>query len=118
MNKQQEKLNVENTDNVVDPKIEAIKEIIFGENIKEYESEFKKLSDIIDKQKKDLEEKLSEFKKEANTMLAEASKNFESQIAELKKEFTEETTNLSNSKLDRKTFGNALKKLGDDIMPD
>ncbi len=115
MKKQQENLTSDKANSLVDPKIEAIKEIIFGDNIKEYESEFKKLSDIIDKQRQELEGKLNNFKQETNDMLAQASKEFDTRLNELKKDFANEIDNLAKSKLDRKTFGHALKNLGEDI---
>ncbi len=116
MTKPQEKNKEEHTNNVVDPKIEAIKEIIFGDNIKEYESEFKKLSDIIDKQKLELEGKLNEFRQEAGSLLAQASKDFDTQLSELRNDLSQKIADLAEAKLDRKTFADALKSLADKIV--
>ncbi len=115
MNKQKENIEIEEN-NLVDPKIEAIKEIIFGENIKEYESEFKKLSEVISKHKSDLDQKLNEFRKEANTLIEKANEDFSLQLDDLKKNTTQKINELNKAKLNRQKFGDLLKKLGEEIQ--
>jgi len=44
-----------------DPRIDAIKDIIFGQNIKEYDAEFKKIKEYIEEQKSILETAIDSF---------------------------------------------------------
>ncbi len=99
----------------VDPKIEAIKEIIFGENIKEYEYEFQKLSAEIEKHKNKLEQKLKEVKLETKSLIEESNKLFSTKIAELDKETGKRIEQLLKDKLDKSTYANLLIKLAKDI---
>ncbi|HHL52142.1 MAG TPA: hypothetical protein ENJ39_02095 [Flammeovirgaceae bacterium] len=99
----------------VDPKIAAIREIIFGDNIKEFEKEFKKLNNIIDAYKDELEKKLAAFKEQAESLIASTNQEFDNKINELRAELNKRLDELANEKLDRKSFGSALQKLGDEI---
>ncbi|MCF6361366.1 MAG: hypothetical protein L3J29_11475 [Cyclobacteriaceae bacterium] len=99
----------------LDPKIEAIKEIIFGENIKEYEHEFQKLSAEIEKHKNELEQKLKEVKQETNSLFEESNKLFTTKIAELDKETGKRIEQLLKDKLDKSTYANLLIKMAKDI---
>ncbi len=99
----------------VDPKIAAIREIIFGDNIKEFEKEFKKLNNIIDTYKEELEKKLADFKEHAESLIASTNQDFDSKIDKLREELNKKLDELADEKLDRKSFGAALQKLGDEI---
>lgn len=114
MNKEKENAQIE-PNHLVDPKIEAIKEIIFGENIKEYESEFKKLSELINKHKNDLEKKFNEYRQETRALIEQSNEEFSSRLEELKKDTSHKINELNKAKLNRQTFGDLLKKLGDEI---
>ncbi len=115
MSKQKETTEIEVTSPLVDPKIEAIKEIIFGENIKEYESEFKKLSEAIVQHKNELELKLDQFRAEAKTLIDQSNEAFSVQLEDLRKDTTHKIDELNEAKLNRHMFGDLLKKLGEEI---
>ncbi len=70
----------------VDKKLDAIKEIIFGENIKEYESEFRQLKDHI-----------NTLQESNEKMWAEANKKLEAEIRNLKNEVESSIKDLTKS---------------------
>ena len=70
----------------VDKKLDAIKEIIFGDNIKAYESEFKQLKDHI-----------NELQQRNEKMWADTNKKLESEINTLKKEVESSINELNRS---------------------
>lgn len=88
-------------------KLDAIKEIIFGENIKAYDTEFKQLKDEIKDQGEAIENELSAVKKD----LAQAKNDLEKQIEQLRKEIGK----LNEVKSDRKTLAKLLRNVADKL---
>ncbi|MCF6352710.1 MAG: hypothetical protein L3J06_06850 [Cyclobacteriaceae bacterium] len=112
-----EENNKNNNIQKVDPKIEAIKEIIFGENIKEYENEFQKLSEKIENHKNELEQKLDKVRQETKSLIEESTKLFSSKIEALDKETSNKIEQILKNKLDKSTYANLLIKMANDIAP-
>lgn len=88
-------------------KLLAIKDIIFGDQIKEYNSEFEALKAQLDKQKVSFESQIKSFKDEFN----ESKREFATELEKLQKELTKEITSLKDAKVERKK----LSKLFADI---
>lgn len=95
-----------------DHKLDAIKEIIFGDQIKEYELEFRKLKEGIENQRKELEDELVQLKKEANLQLENMKIDFNKALEEFKDEAFEELKSLDNSKTDKHVLGGLLEEIG------
>ncbi len=100
----------------IDPKIEAIKEIIFGENIKEYEDEFKKITELIRNHKKELEKKLEEFRAEAIAKINDSNKDFSDRLEEISKNTEEGLKELDNAKISRNSLGELLLQMAKSIQ--
>ena len=96
-------------------KIEAIKNLIFGENIQQYDSEFEKLKAEIDQRKQALEDYIAEVRKELTQSIDSLSTDLNIRITEVEDRLKEKADELSEDKLDRKEFGNLLKELGEKI---
>ncbi|MEN8249201.1 MAG: hypothetical protein ABFS32_09745, partial [Bacteroidota bacterium] len=60
--------------------------------------------------------KLNKFRDEAKSMLAESNKDFTNQLEDLKKDTNQKIKDLNNAKLNRQSFGDLLKKLGEEIQ--
>lgn len=88
-------------------KLDAIKEIIFGENIKAYDSEFKQLKDELKSQGDAIEQEISEVKND----FAEARKELDKQINDLRKEIGK----LNEIKSDKKTLAKLLRTVADKL---
>ncbi|WP_055447025.1 hypothetical protein [Lacinutrix mariniflava] len=107
------------TDNISanDPtsKIDAIKQLIFGENIQEYNHEFEAVKkDILDK-KKELENLIDDVKVELLQNIDNLSTDINIRITELENTLDDKADALDEKKLDRKLFGDLLIKLGEKI---
>ncbi|AXT61467.1 fructose 1,6-bisphosphatase [Aquimarina sp. AD10] len=106
---QEEKLN--------DPssKIEAIKNLIFGENIAAYNSEFDNVKKDISSKKKELEDFIDETRKELNQAIDNLSTDINIRITELEDNLADKVEMLDTKKVDKNTLGNLLITLGEKI---
>jgi len=88
----------------LDSKLDAIKEIIFGEQIKEYNAEFNKVDSEIAQLKNNLEAQINTLEQSWNQKLLEQQKNFDNQLASLKTDTLKAIEKLDDNKLDKKVF--------------
>ncbi len=113
------KLEKTNTDdaNISDQtsKIDAIKQLLFGENIQEYNSEFEAVKRDILEKKKELEHLMDDVKAELLQNIDNLSTDINIRITELENTLDDKTNVLEDKKLDRKIFGDLLIKLGEKI---
>ncbi len=96
-------------------KIDAIKQLIFGENIQEYNHEFEAVKLDILKKKKELESLLDDVKAELLQNIDNLSTDINIRITELENTLEDKADALEEKKLDRKLFGDLLIKLGEKI---
>ncbi|WP_298481075.1 fructose 1,6-bisphosphatase [uncultured Maribacter sp.] len=96
-------------------KIEAIKNLIFGENIKAYESEFEILKqDILDK-KKTLEDLLEEVKADLSKTIDTIATDVNVRITELQENLEAKVEDLDDRAVKKEMLGELFKELGDKI---
>jgi len=88
----------------LDSKLDAIKEIIFGEQIKEYNAEFSKVDSEINKLKSNLESQINTLEEAFNKKLADQQKSFDEQLSTLKSDTLKAVEKLDENKLDKKVF--------------
>ncbi|WP_452599632.1 fructose 1,6-bisphosphatase [Pontimicrobium sp. MEBiC01747] len=112
----QEKTNID-SNNISDPssKIDAIKQLIFGENIQEYNSEFEAVKQDILNKKQELENLIDDVKAELLQNIDNLSTDINIRITELENSLDDKAEALDDKKLDRKLFGDLLIKLGEKI---
>ncbi|QIE59762.1 fructose 1,6-bisphosphatase [Rasiella rasia] len=96
-------------------KIEAIKNLIFGENILEIDSEFNTLKKEIDHQKETLQNYIDEVRNELMQSIDSLSTDVNIRITDLEDAMNSKTDALSESKVDRKQLSALLIKLGENI---
>ncbi|RZN83663.1 MAG: fructose 1,6-bisphosphatase [Winogradskyella sp.] len=96
-------------------KIDAIKELIFGENIQEYNSEFQAVRNDLNNKKKELENLIDETRDLLTQSIDSLSTDLNIRITEVEDAFNEKLDNLNDKKLDRKQFGKLLMTLGEKI---
>lgn len=101
--------------NDVNSKIETIKNLIFGENIQAYDSEFETLKKDITKKRDDLKVFVEETRQELNGLIDNLSTDLNIRITELEDSITERAEDLETKKVDKKTLGQLLVKLGNQI---
>ncbi len=96
-------------------KIEAIKNLIFGENIQAYDSEFNSLKKEITQKRDELKEFIEETSQELNGLIDNLSTDLNIRITELENTIADKAEDLDAKKVDKKVLGQLLVKLGNQI---
>lgn len=96
-------------------KIETIKNLIFGENIQAYDSEFETLKKDITRKNNELKGFIEETRLELNGLIDNISTDLNIRITELEDTISEKVEDIGASKVDKKTLGQLLVKLGNQI---
>ncbi|AXO81037.1 fructose 1,6-bisphosphatase [Olleya aquimaris] len=96
-------------------KIDAIKQLIFGENMQAYDSEFETLKNDILTKKKELEALMDDVKSEILQNIDNLSTDINIRITELENSFEDKAETLEDKKMDRKLLGELFTKLGEKI---
>ena len=104
---------VEQVDSV--SKIEAIKNLIFGENMVQYDSEFETLKNDLQKKKEHLENYIDEVRNELMQSIDSLSTDVNIRITDLEDALNVKTDSLSEKKVDRDELGKLLITLGKKI---
>ena len=111
MSKKTEEASPAQGNTPIDNKIVAVRDLIFGENIQQYNSEFQ-----------DVYNKINDVKSGNNAAISEAVANLEGQVADLERlvddklqdlsaELDKRLTELDEEKADRRKLGMALEKI-------
>ncbi|WP_290700732.1 fructose 1,6-bisphosphatase [Lacinutrix sp.] len=96
-------------------KIDAIKQLIFGDNIVEYNHEFDAVKQDILKKKNELEHLIDDIKAQLLQNIDNMSTDINIRITDLENSINEKTEALDDKKVDRKLLGDLLIKLGEKI---
>ncbi len=104
-----------NHTNGLDPKINAIKEIIFGNEIQDYNQQFQEISKSLERQKQEFKDEIAELKKE----LSETIQNFEKELSKAENRLNalidKEANSLQDKKADRKALAKMFSTLSDKL---
>lgn len=96
-------------------KIETIKNLIFGDHIEQYDSEFETLKKDILSKREELKQLLEDTTKELNTLVDNLSTDLNIRITEVENNFNDTLDNIEAKKVNKKTLGELLIKLGNQI---
>lgn len=96
-------------------KIETIRNLIFGENIEEYNSEFEALKSDILKKKKILEDLVEEVRQDLKTAIDNVAIDVNIRITELESKIDEKFENSEADNLDKSVLGKLLIELGEKV---
>lgn len=96
-------------------KIEVIKNLIFGENIAEYNSEFEEIKADINNKKKAIEELIEATRTELSQAIDNLGTDLNIRITELEDTVENNMEKLDEKKVDRKLLGDLFIKLGNKI---
>lgn len=97
-------------------KIEAIKNLIFGENIQQYDSEFEELKADILKKKEELNALISDAREELSKSIDSLSTDLNIRISDLESKLEDRLDDIEDKKTSRDLLGKALIELGNKIM--
>ena len=106
-----------NDNNVSDSasKIEVIKNLIFGENIAEYNSEFETLKKEIDDKRKELKNYIDDTRQELMSSIDNLSTDVNIRITDLENALEDKADKLDEQKVDKKILAELLISLGEKI---
>lgn len=100
---------------VNESKIEAIKNLIFGENIQEYNHEFENLKADIESKREELLDYVDNTRKELATAIDNLGTDMSLRLSDLEESLNDKTADLEDRKMSRDTLGSMLIKLGEKI---
>lgn len=95
----------------VDSRIEAVRDLIFGENIQEYNSEFAAVYDKIQALKEESQRNLEEAVTQIESSLADLERLVDHKVQDLTADLNKGLEELDNAKVDRHKLGQALEKI-------
>lgn len=109
-----------------DPKIEAVKQLIFGENMQQYDSEFSEVRATIKKTKQELVNEIDETRDALTNMIndtrealtkavSDLRSDTNKKVSQLREEMDESIADLDDRKLNRKLLGALLQEMGKQI---
>lgn len=96
-------------------KIDAIKQLIFGENMAEYSQEFDTLKKELATRRQELSDFIDDTRKELMGAVDNLSTDLNIRISDLEDSLNEKAETLENKKMDRGQLGDLLIKMGEKI---
>ena len=110
----------------VDPKIEAVKQLIFGDNMQQYDSEFNEIKALIKKTRTEIEQELNDTrdalnklinqtKESLNTEVSDLRSDMNKKVTQLRSDMDESVADLDERKVNRKLLGTMLQEIGKQI---
>lgn len=108
-------------------KMDAIKQLIFGENMVEYDQRFNAMMEQMQKSQQLLESKIQEVDATLNSTIStlestindaiyDLNGEFESKTAKMEDSFNVAFDKLDNKKTDRRTLGKMLQTIGEKLQ--
>ncbi len=97
----------------MDPKLAAIKEIIFGDNIKEYNKEFTHLRELIEHQRKEFDDTVRAVKADFFSQFEELKKDLNADIMAVQKDTLKVLQKVDkDNTIDKRRIGKMFEDLG------
>lgn len=88
-------------------KLNAVRELLFGQNVKEYREEIQEVKDLTDKNKVETDQSIDSTKVEILQKLDQLSKQFDERSVQIEKKLEA----LSESSVDRNNLASMLKDI-------
>ncbi|MEO9869151.1 hypothetical protein [Ekhidna sp.] len=100
---------------VSDDRLEAVRDLLFGQNVQEYRDEFKELKDLLQQQRDELEQQSTSAETQMLDRLGQLEKKLSDQLTEATKEINTRLDALSNDKADRKQLAKLLQSIASEL---
>ncbi|KYG83765.1 hypothetical protein [Roseivirga echinicomitans] len=98
-----------------DPKIDAVKQLIFGESMQQYDAEFNEMKTLIKRTRNEIESELNDTRDQLNNIINELRTDMNKKVTQLRSDMDEAVTDLDNKKVNRKLLGALLQEMGKQI---
>lgn len=110
----------------LDPKIEAVRQLIFGDNMQQYDSEFNEIKALIKKTRTDVENEINDTRDALNKLINQTKESLTNEISDLRSDMNKKVTqlradmddsvaDLDERKVNRKLLGTMLQEMGKQI---
>lgn len=107
--------DAEKQNKITGSKMDMIKDLIFGENIQEYDSQFQLVKEDIEAKKEELEGLVQSVRTELNEMIDNLGTDINIRVTQLEDKMKDRFETLEEEKVDRESLGNLLITLGEKI---
>lgn len=97
-------------------RIDAIKKLIFGENMVEYDHKFQDIFDKLDEYHRDSEARLMSVNKKLIEDMQSMKQKFEERVQVLQQEINAHLAKIEDDKTDRRDFGKMLQVIAESLM--
>jgi hypothetical protein len=97
-------------------RLEAIKNLIFGQNIQQIDQKFLSIKNHVEKRKEEREDLIVETRKEINATIDNLSTDLNIRITDLEISKNDKTEELNHKKVDKDLLGTLLVSMGEKIM--
>ncbi|QTE22905.1 hypothetical protein [Polaribacter cellanae] len=111
MEKKLEKSKAPETAQEVDSRIAAVRDLIFGENIQQYNTEFADVYDRIKVLQNETQKNLNDSVTDLENKLADLESLMEHKFQDLNNDLDKRLADLDDEKADRRKLGKALEKI-------
>lgn len=108
-------MNETNNNINTQPQIDAIRNIIFGQNMQDYDLRFKEANETLNRNRKEIDEKIEKTKNHLLEEMRQMENRLSLQLQELSNKLTQESERLEDKKLNRKELGALLVEIGNKI---
>jgi len=98
-----------------DSKIDAIKQLIFGENMAEYSQEFETLKKELEQRRQELTDFIDDTRKELMSAIDNLSTDVNIRISDLEESLNEKADTLDAKKVNKSQLGDLLITMGEKI---
>lgn len=109
-NSNQENTNISGQD-AASNRLAAVRDLIFGENMQQYEVNFDEVYDKIAKLQQETESKFADLADELDKKVTSLQNASNASVEKLKEELANKIARLDEAKADRKKLGKALEKI-------
>jgi DNA anti-recombination protein RmuC len=99
-----------------DPKIEAIKEIIFGDNIKEINHEFDEVRAMIREHRQALDERMNQVRQELEKSIQKLHQDTEREMQTMKEDTLTRLAQLEGSVPSKANLGKMFEEIGQKLQ--
>lgn len=97
-------------------RIDAIKKLIFGENMEEYDHKFHDVFKKLEEYHIEFEERLMALNNKVEHEIAALNKHFEKELSKAKRELENQAALLDDNKADRRELGKMLASVSDKLI--
>ena len=97
------------------PQIDAIRNIIFGQNMQDYDQRFREANNDLKQNRQEIDDKIDQTKNFLLEEMRQMESRINAQLQQLHDKLTQESERLEDKKLNRKDLGALLVEIGNKI---